>query len=299
MSWQLQLLNAQLRLTVKRRLLRVPDVTTARQDFDFAAAFSFVPTPLMRHLVRPGGLHWISAGPFKPGRVILYFHGGGYIVGSPWTHEAMLARLAKLSGVEVCAPRYRLAPEAPFPAAFDDACAAWGRLRALGYAPGDILIGGDSAGGGLALALVARLCQLGTPPAAVFALSPWTDLAMTGDSLRDNAQSDSMLPVARIEELTEYYLQGGDPRDPKASPLYAEFPECPPVLLHHSKAEILRDDTLRMAERLRAQGATVTTQAEETAPHVWHLFDGWIPEARQSIRSIARFVQTSFAATSR
>ncbi|MFZ7091564.1 alpha/beta hydrolase [Primorskyibacter sp. 2E233] len=299
MSWQLRLLNMQLRLTVKRRLAKVPDVPTARREFDRIAALTFCATPYMRHLERPGGLHWIGAGPAQRGKVILYFHGGGYIVGSPKTHQQMLARLSRLAGVEVCAPSYRLAPDNAFPAAIEDAQAAWARLRALGYGPKDIVIGGDSAGGGLAFALLADLCQRGEQPAAAFALSPWTDLAMTGSSLMQNEASDPMLPAARIEELVEYYLQGQDRRDPRASPLYANYPGCPPLLLHCSKTEILRDDTLRLAEKLTGEGALVEVETEDNAPHVWHLFDGWIPEARASLRSAARFVQASFEDTSR
>ncbi|WGW05374.1 alpha/beta hydrolase [Tropicibacter oceani] len=299
MSWQLRLLNVQLRLVAKRTLARLPDVATARRRLDAGARWSFRPTPLTRHFVRPGDLHWIGSGPAQAGRVILYFHGGGYIAGSPSTHEGMIARIARLSGIEVCAPQYRLAPDTPFPGAHDDALAAWDQLQAMGYAPGDIVLGGDSAGGGLALALLAQLCARGEPPRAIFAMSPWTDLTLSGASLSENAKRDAMLPVGRIEELREYYLQGADADDPRASPLFADFPGCPPVLLHYSMSEVLRDDTLRMEKHLQAQGAEVDVEAQEDAPHVWHLFDGWIPEARDSLRRIARFVQVSFEDTSR
>lgn len=293
MSRRLRATNRVLRLSVPKILSGVQDVAKARTRFEASAAFWFRPVPFTRHIVRPGGLHWISSGPSRPGKAILYFHGGGYIVGSPWTHAPMLARLSRLAGVEVCAPVYRLAPETPFPGAFEDACAAWRRLRALGYASRDIVVGGDSAGGGLALALLAHLCQSGEPPAAAFALSPWTDLALTGDSLRRNAGTDALLPVARIAELARHAVSVEAAHDPRISPLYAEFPDCPPVMLHYSMTEILADDTLRMADRLRRFGADVQVEALEDAPHVWHLLDGIIPEARDSLRRLARFVAQS------
>ena len=128
MSWQLSLVNAQLRLVVKPRLrlLSVPE--RARRELELAGRFVFRAPPYLRHIVRPGRMHWISAGPVTPGRVIFYIHGGGYVAGSPWAYEGMLGRLSKLTGLEVCAPAYRLVPEAPFPAQFDDARAAWDRL---------------------------------------------------------------------------------------------------------------------------------------------------------------------------
>ncbi|WP_136439708.1 alpha/beta hydrolase fold domain-containing protein [Pacificoceanicola onchidii] len=298
MSWQARLLTRLLRLFVKPHLARVKTVPLARRGFR-RAALGFPHVPFTRVLQRPGNLWWISAGPTAPRRVLLYFHGGGYIVGSPATHQAMLARLSKLSGVEVCALQYGLAPENPFPGPFEDAKGAWERLIALGYRPSDIVLGGDSAGGGLALALLAHLCQAGRQPAAAFAFSPWTDLTLSSPSLDENRHKDPLLPAERIEELREYHLQGHDPADPRGSPLFASFPSPPPVLLQCSNTEILRDDTLRIAEHLRAAGGKVTLEMAADLPHVWHLFDGRLPEARTSLERVAAFVQESFAPVSR
>lgn len=298
MSWQLRLLNMQLRLVAKPRIARTRTPEHAERSVRRAALLARQP-PFLRFLERPGGLCWISAGRCTPRRVVLYFHGGGFISGSPWTHRGMLGVLSLKSGVEVCAPRYPLLQEAPFPAAFDAACAAWDRLMALGYRPRDIVIGGDSAGGGLALALLARCCGQGMPPRAALAFSPWTDLAMTGESLRANAEADPLLPPARMSELVELYLAGADPHDPRASPLYADFPGAPPVWLSWADTEILRDDVLNMAARLRAAGARVQEDRHPTAPHVWQLFQGWIPEADQSLAAAGRFVQASFEDSSR
>ncbi|MFW2589202.1 alpha/beta hydrolase [Sagittula sp. SSi028] len=250
-------------------------------------------------LQRPGDLHWISCGVCPTDRVVLYFHGGGFIAGSPHTHRAMLGALSQAAGVEVCAPRYPLAQTAPFPAQIEAAHAAWARLQSLGYAADRIVVGGDSAGGGLALCLVAALCQQGTPPAGVFTFSPWTDLSASGESLRRNADRDPLLPANRIEELAALILCGADACDPRASALFAEYPRCPPVWMAWGETEVLYDDCARMVTRLRQFGAQVTTERHPTAPHVWPLFQGWVPEATATLRRAARFVQASLDETSR
>ncbi len=299
MSWQLALMRWQMRYVTKPLMKRVSDPDAARRGLELCARFLFRRPPFLRHYRRPGGLHWISAGPCRPGKVILYFHGGGYIAGSPNTHSGLLARLSKQAGVEVCAPEYHLAPKSAFPAPIDDARRAWDRLMAMGYQPHDIVLGGDSAGGGIALALLSALCQRGTHPAGAVLFSPWTDLTLSGESLSANAKSDPLLPVERIDELVEYYMQGGDRSDPRASPLFATYPDCPPVLIQYALTEILRDDAERMACHLTSLGAQVRLQAEADAPHVWQIFDGWIPEARMSLRQAGGFVQACFDEISR
>ncbi|MBP0482223.1 alpha/beta hydrolase fold domain-containing protein [Sagittula salina] len=298
MSWQLRLLNAQLRLITKRRIGRTASPQEAALQVERSSQLAWVP-PYLRVFERPGGLTWVACGTCKSGKAILWFHGGGYISGSPWTHRAMLGALSCDAQVEVCAPRYPLLQEARFPAQFEAAVTAWDRLRAQGYHPRDIVLGGDSAGGGLALALLGALCRRGERPTGAVVFSPWTDLALTGASLRENADSDPLLPPERIGDLATLFLDGADPTDPRASPLYADFPDCPPVFLAWAETEILRDDCARMAERLRGFGARVETEVHPTAPHVWPLFQGWVPEGRATLKRAARFVQTSFAAISR
>ncbi|NDV51961.1 MULTISPECIES: alpha/beta hydrolase [unclassified Salipiger] len=299
MSWQLTALNAGLRLLAKPRLARTPGPEEAARDLDqHAPLFMRQPRHLL-HLRRPGGLHWISAGPCTPRQAIFYLHGGGYISGSPRTHQGVMARLSRLSGVEVCAPDYPLAQEAPFPAAIEAAGAAWERLCGLGYAPGQVVLAGDSAGGGLALSLLAQLCARGEAPAGAVVFSPWTDLAMRGESLRRNARADPFLPVGRIRELVEIVAGGACRDDPRLSPFYADFPGCPPVRLCWGESEILCDDGLRMAARLREAGARVEVETHPLAPHAWPVFDGWIPEARATLRRAARFIQEVLGDTSR
>lgn len=303
-SLRIRWFSALLRGVVKPRLSRTRPPTKARGHLRLIARLVFRQPPyaLILPCAAGGGappITRISVGVPAARRVTLYFHGGGYIAGSPATHAPMLARLAKLSGIEVRAPAYRLAPEARFPAAFEDAKAAFRQALEAGYRPGDIVLGGDSAGGGLALALLAWCCAQDLRPAGAFALSPWTDLTGSGASMTQNAARDAYLPAERLDELAGLYL-GDVPRDdPRASPLFAEFDKPPPVLLQVSETEILRDDTLRMAERLRAQGGDVMVQTWADAPHVWQAFDGWLPEAREALRAVAVFVQASFAPANR
>lgn len=299
MSWQLDLMSAQQRLLLKPLLSKSDGAMGARIGFDVVAGLVFRHPPFLRHYLRANKMHWFACGQCKPGKALLYFHGGGYIAGSPDTHAGMLGRLSQLSGLEVCAPDYRLAPEAPAPAAFDDCLAAWDTLLGQGFAPKDIVIGGDSAGGGLAMAVLSALCNRGTPPAGVFAFSPLVDFTMQSDSLQRNKDSESILPVDLFQALKDIVLAGFDASDPRISPVFGDFPDCCPVLIQYSDSEILADDATRMSERLRLFGASVTLQELAGAPHVWQLLDGWVPEARASLQQVAKFSQVSLAEINR
>ncbi len=223
-------------------------------------------------------------------RALLWFHGGAFVAGSPWTHLGMVARLARAARIEAVLPDYRRAPEHPFPAAVEDARAAFDALLARGLSPGRIVIGGDSAGGNLALGLLAGLLAEGIRPAGLVAFSPVTDLTFSGASFTANAGRDTMLPAERHGDVPRYYLAGADPQDPRASPLFADFPDPPPVFLQYSAAEILCDDSRRMAARLRDAGGDVVLDEWPDTPHVFTLFDGWVPEARAGLARAARFI---------
>jgi len=226
----------------------------------------------------------------QPGRRLLFLHGGGYITGSPGLYRHILWRFAEACRAEIAAIDYRLAPEHPFPAALDDAVAAWRALLEEGANPRRCAVLGDSAGGGLALALALRLRDDGLPlPGAVAAISPWTDLAITGDSCRNDA-ADPMLKSDCLKPFAAQYLQGADPFHPHASPLYGDPRGLPPVLLQVGSDEILRDDSMRMAERLRAAGCDVTLEIWPRMPHVWHAFAPLMPEANRAIARIGAFV---------
>lgn len=304
MSLRLKALNLGLRATVKRSLKRMKDPLHARRQIERAADWGLRPPPFTLFLpavmqTRAGtGLPvlWISNAPASrpplPNKVVLYFHGGGYVAGSAHSHRNMLARLARLSGLRVCAVDYRLAPEHPFPAGFDDCVAAFDALLGRGYRPDDIVIGGDSAGGGLALAVMMHLCAQGRAPAAVFALSPLVDMRFVNPSITQNAKRDPLLPAAQAKNVTDWYLSGHAPDDPRASPLMAKLKAPPPpVFLQFSNAEILRDDSLKMAAHLRDSGGEVTLDPWPDTPHVFAYFDGLIPEARVALGRVAEFVR--------
>jgi len=296
-SRRLDLFNLAARTLVKPLLRRQKDVARARRSF---ARLTRLLTRPPAHMVRLTDTavrgEWIWVGKARRRGVILYLHGGGYIMGSPRTHRAMVARLSRLSGLRAFVPDYRLAPEHPFPAAIEDARVAWDQLIALGYRSDEIILGGDSAGGGLALALLAQLCAAGQPPRALFAFSPWTDLTLSGASMTENAETDVLFPAYRAGELRDMIVSAKKASDPAVSPLFARFPECPPVFMQCSQSEILRDDTLRMGKRLRSFGADVTVQVLPGRPHVWQLFDRLFPEAKQALRETAAFIAAVFPA---
>jgi monoterpene epsilon-lactone hydrolase len=227
-----------------------------------------------------------------PRGVIYYCHGGGYIVGSPIAYRRFANRLARSSGCDVAVIDYRLAPEHPFPAAPDDALAGYRALLAAGHAAADIVIGGDSAGGNLALVTLLRVKAEGLPlPARAFLLSPWADLAATGASIEENAAADPMLPAARIADAASLYA-GVTPRDhPLVSPLYGDYAGLPPLLLLAGSTEILRDDAVRVAERARAAGVAATLKIWPRMPHVFPVLADVLPEGRRALYHIAEFIR--------
>lgn len=167
----------------------------------------------------------------------------------------------------------------------------------LAIDPDDVIVAGDSAGGGLAFAVLSFLILSGQTPAAAVALSPWVDLTLGGESLADLAEA--FLPVDRTAEVAGLYLDGADPSDPRAAPLFARFVAPPPVLIQFGSTEARRDDALRMATCLTDAGGQVTVQPRPKVPHLWHMLGGWVPEAGAAMRDVAAFVQTSFARPSR
>ena len=224
-------------------------------------------------------------------RHILFLHGGGFVVGSPALYRHVTWRLARAARARLLIIDYRLAPRHPFPAALDDALAAYRWLLTNCAEPRSIAVVGDSAGGGLAFALMLRLRAEGTAlPAAVAALSPWTDLALGGSSLRQNASADPMVHPAGVRRIAALYLAGADPRHPYASPLHGDLRGLPPTLIQVGSDEVLRDDSVRMAERMRAAGGDVELEIWPRMPHVWHCFVPLIPEAGRGIERIGDFL---------
>jgi acetyl esterase/lipase len=225
------------------------------------------------------------------GRAIVYLHGGGYCIGSPANNRAIGARLSLAANAATYVPRYRLAPEHPYPAAFDDALAVYRALLHSGFAPGAIAFAGDSAGGGLALALLVGLRERGLPqPAAAVLFSPWVDLSLSSASLQFNAAIDPLVARRWLERCASAYRGTLDARDPRVSPLFADLRGIAPLAIHVGTREVLLDDAARLLVRARAAGVDVEYRRFDGLWHNSQLQAGLLPSAQTSFDDAARFV---------
>jgi epsilon-lactone hydrolase len=223
--------------------------------------------------------------------VLLYFHGGGYFMGSVNTHRRFVAVLAQTSGLRALSVDYRLAPEHPFPAAVEDATTSYRWLLSQGVSPASIAIAGDSAGGGLTLATLVALREAGLPlPAAGVAISPVTDFTLSGESYRTRADADPMLSRQSLIEIRDHYLPGIDPATPLASPLWADLGGLPPLLVTAGDREVLLDDSVRFVDKALAAGVDATLDVGEEMIHVYQAFTGLVPEADVGVATIASFL---------
>jgi acetyl esterase/lipase len=233
---------------------------------------------------------WASCEGSDDRKVILYLHGGAFVAGSARTHRHLAAALAAAAGARAVLPDYRLAPEHPFPAALDDALAVYRHLLGAGHAPDSIAVAGDSAGGGLAFALLLCAACQGLPrPACAAGFSPWVDLTASQSSLRRNARRDAMLPAGRAAEVARLYLGAHDPADPLASPLFGAWRDPPPALIMASRSEILLDEAVGLAEALRGGGGDVRLELWRGVPHAWPIFMGLLPEADAAVAHAGAF----------
>jgi acetyl esterase/lipase len=283
-----------LRLVAKPALRANPSVDGAR--WQLTLVDRLVPRPprgTETIAIDAGGVpaDRVTTAASRHDRHIIYLHGGGYVAGWAGLCRDLTWRLATLCRVCVLSIDYRLAPEHPFPAALDDAVAAYRWLLAQGADPKRIALMGDSAGGGLVLAAVLRLRDEGVElPAAAVVVSPWTDLALTGPSLHLNAIIDPLIPVELAPRLVDLCLAGANPRNPYASPLYGDPTGLPPTLILVGADEVLRDDAVRMADKMRAAGCHVEIEIWPHMWHVWYMCMRVMPEAKAAIARIATFV---------
>ena len=244
--------------------------------------------------VGAGGVsaEWISTPGVAEDRVVMYLHGGGYMIGSMRTHRSPLSYLSRVSDARVLGLNYRLAPEHPFPAAIEDSVAAYRWLLSEGISPQRIVIGGDSCGGGLTIATLVALKYFGYPlPAGGISHSGWTDLAHTGDTFETKAEEDPLIDKEMLEGMASAYLGDRSRTTPLASPFYADLQGLPPLLLQVGTAEVLLDDSLRLADRAKQAGLDVTLEVWDDMPHVWQAFVSFLPEAREALEHCGEFVQ--------
>jgi monoterpene epsilon-lactone hydrolase len=265
-----------------------------RADFEQATSFFAVPADVRCEEVDAGGVpaEWIMTPEATAERIILYLHGGGYTIGSVKTHRELISRLSRVAGARARAINNRLAPEHPFPAAVEDATTAYRWLLKNGMEPSRIVIAGDSAGGGLTVAALVALRDAGDAlPAAGVCLSPWVDMEGIGESATAKAEADPIVQREHLLEMAEAYLGGANPRTPLAAPLYADLAGLPPLLIHVGTAEVLLDDSVRLAERARAAGVDVVLEQWEDMIHVWHIFASILPEGQQALDRIGEFIR--------
>jgi epsilon-lactone hydrolase len=245
--------------------------------------------------VEPSG-EWIRRE--TPARsTILYLHGGGYYFCSPRTHRAITFGLAKQAQANVFALEYRLAPEHRFPAAVDDALDAYRSLLSQGIEPENIVIAGDSAGGGLALGTLLALRDARDPlPSCAVLFSPWTDLTCSGESMTTNDGRDPMFHSAVFPAVARQYLGDADARHPYASPLFGDLEGLPPMLIQVGDTEILLDDSTRVAEKARASNVEVDLQIWRNVPHIFQIWSPFMPEARRALKQAGRFIEEKISA---
>lgn len=291
-----QLLTAATGPLARRR----PQLPAIRLAVETAALFQFAPWNVFLEDADVDGMRaeWLRPAGAPAHRVLLYLHGGGYVLGSLNTHRALVGALARTCQLNALAINYRKAPEYPFPAALDDALLAYDWLLRRGYRPHDIIVGGDSAGGGLALALLLHVRDAGRPlPAAAVGLSPWTDLVLPVAVLRRVCHEESqLLEALQIRNWGGLYAADTPLTHPLLSPVHAGLHELPPLLIQVSDAEVLGDDVLRFCEKARTAGVPVTLQVFQGLVHWWHLFWRFVPEARQAVERVGTFTRGVWAA---
>ncbi|MEA2755379.1 MAG: epsilon-lactone hydrolase [Aliidongia sp.] len=293
MSWQNWVMSTLLRYRMKPLSKRKLDPAKLREVTAKPVRTARIPAGWwIRPVTEPFKGEWIERDGGDPGRTLLYLHGGGYFFCSPETHRPITLALAAKADARVLALDYRLAPEYPFPAAIEDAVAAYRHLVAEGTPAHRIVIGGDSAGGGLALATLLSLRAAGDEmPAGAILFSPWTDLAGTGETLVTNDKSDVMFYGEGLKAGAQYYLNLTPPTDPLASPLYADLGGLPPLFVQVSGSEVLLADSTRLVDKARAAGVSVEFEIWRKLPHVWQILTPFVPEARAALDKTGDFIR--------
>jgi monoterpene epsilon-lactone hydrolase len=263
-----------------------PSVAERRAGMDAFGDLGSLPPGCQHEPLTANGVKCerIAPGGAVEGRQILYLHGGGYVLGSPRSHRPLVARLAEAARATAISADYRLGPEHPFPAAVEDAVAVWRWMLDGGADPARMIIAGDSAGGGLTLAVALKLKAEGMPqPAGLFAISPWADLTQSHPTYATKTADDPMITAELLDVMAAHYLAGADVRDPLASPVFGDFAGLPPLLIHVGSEEALLGDSLTLAERAGHARVEVRLEIWPEMIHVWHMFGGQLTAARKAI----------------
>ena len=240
---------------------------------------------------------WLRPKKARRGKVLLYLHGGAYVMGSCRSHRQMVSHIARAAGIDALVPEYRLSPEHKFPDAIDDAVGVYRELLATGFKPEDIVISGDSAGGGLTVATLLTLRDSGDPmPAAAVLLSPFLDVTASGDSATSRAEKDPWFHASDMKVVVDHYCDESLVRDPRVSPVFANVDGLPPVYIQVGDHEILLSDSTRFADNLREKGGVVKIEIWPEMWHVFQLFIGKMPEARRAINKIGEYVRARMTA---
>jgi monoterpene epsilon-lactone hydrolase len=294
-SWQARVMNSCTRVMMKP-LMRFGSVESMRRmtgAFEEQQARSLADDIQLRPVENAAYAgEWVSIRGTRPTKVILYFPGGGFIMGATVQHKAFVARICRAARRKALVIDYRLAPETPFPGGLEDCIAAYHDLLSQGYPPEDITVAGDSAGGGLVLSTLLALRDEGTPqPGNAVVLSPLTDLTYSGESRRTNKHRDPMLPTHRASEMHQIYIGEVPPEDRFISPVFADFEGLPPMLGQVGSTEILLDDTVRAAAQAKAAGVPFHLEVWNEMPHVFPLF-AMLPESQVAVDRMGEFIQT-------
>ena len=282
------------------RFFKEEDLTLAERRARLERLSSKMPLPREAKFegVNADGVpaEWISMGDVRQDRIVLYFHGSGFIMGSVKTHRALTAHISNAAEARILSVDYRLAPEHPFPAAVEDGITAYRWLLKNGFSPDGIAVAGDSAGGALSVATMFALKDSEEKlPAACVCMSPVFDCALTGESMETRAAVDPMLQRDDLAFMFENYLGSADPKTPAASPLYGDLTGLPPMLIQAGNDEVLLDDSRRFAERARQMGVSIELDVWDEMPHVWQMAAGFVPEAQKAVKDIGSFLKSKWA----
>ncbi len=275
-----------------------PSWEERRTGYEAAGANMPMAEGVASETIELGGVSGIKLIPdtVKQGRTLLYFHGGGYCIGSPIGHKSMVSHIAAALQAETYSMDYRMAPEAPFPAAVDDALVSYKALLDQGVDPKKIAISGDSAGGGLTLACALSVRDAGLPqPACLMPISPWVDLTNNGWSYGVKAESDPMITKENISEFAATYLAGTDAKTPLASPIFADLKGLAPILIQVGSEECLLSDAVTLSERAGAALVPVQLEIWSEMIHVWHFFHAFLTDARTAIGGMADWAERYLA----